>query len=77
MKSTTPTLTPTQNRVLLLEDDAGMQSFLQTLLQSQGYQLQICAEGLSGLSCWRGSILMYCCWIWVCLISMALNCCAS
>ena len=49
MKSTTPTLTPAQNRVLLLEDDAGMQSFLQALLQSQGYQLQICAEGLSGL----------------------------
>lgn len=36
-------------QVLLLEDDAGMQSFLQTLLQSQGYQLQLCTEGLAGL----------------------------
>lgn len=35
--------------VLVLEDDAGMQSFLQTLLQSQGYALQLCAEGQAGL----------------------------
>jgi two-component system KDP operon response regulator KdpE len=36
-------------QVLVLEDDAGMQSFLQTLLQSQGYALHLCAEGLTGL----------------------------
>ncbi len=35
--------------VLVLEDDAGMQSFLQTLLQSQGYALQLCGEGQAGL----------------------------
>lgn len=35
-------------RILLLEDDAGLQSFLQTLLESQGYQLQITAQGAEG-----------------------------
>ena len=42
-------MTTATSRVLVLEDDAGMQSFLQTLLQSQGYALHLCAEGLSGL----------------------------
>jgi len=36
-------------RVLLLEDDAGMQSFLATLLASQGYLPDICASGQQGL----------------------------
>lgn len=36
-------------KILLLEDDPGLQSFLQTLLQSQQYQLQICAQGGSAL----------------------------
>jgi len=42
-------MTTATSRVLVLEDDAGMQSFLQTLLQSQGYALHLCAEGVSGL----------------------------
>jgi len=42
-------MTTATTSVLVLEDDAGMQSFLQTLLQSQGYALHLCAEGVSGL----------------------------
>lgn len=41
-------------QVLVLEDDPGMQSFLQTLLQSQGYALHLCAEGLRGLQVLTG-----------------------
>lgn len=43
------TVTSAATQILVLEDDAGMQSFLQTLLQSQGYQLSLCTEGISGL----------------------------
>lgn len=46
MTNTVPTGTPT--RLLVLEDDLGLQSFLQTLLQSQGYQSMIHAEGQQG-----------------------------
>lgn len=37
-------------RLLVLEDDPGLQSFLQTLLQSQGYQCQLHAEGQHGFA---------------------------
>jgi len=37
-------------RLLVLEDDPGLQSFLQTLLQSQGYQSMIHAEGQQGFA---------------------------
>lgn len=37
-------------RLLLVEDDPGLQSFLSTLLESQGYQLQLCASGTEALS---------------------------
>lgn len=43
----TPALPP--SRLLLVEDDAGLQSFLTTLLQSQHYQLQISASGQQAL----------------------------
>lgn len=36
-------------RILLLEDDSALQSFLQTLLESQGYQTDILAHGQAGL----------------------------
>jgi len=39
-----------QSRLLLVEDDAGLQSFLTTLLQSQHYQLQLCASGQQALA---------------------------
>ncbi len=42
MTNTVTTVTPT--RLLVLEDDPGLQSFLHTLLQSQGYQCQIHAR---------------------------------
>ena len=35
-------------RILVLEDDAGLQSFLQTLLGSQGYQTVVTAAGQQG-----------------------------
>lgn len=40
--------TTTPVRLLVLEDDPGLQSFLQTLLQSQGYQSMIHAQGIQG-----------------------------
>ena len=40
--------------LLLLEDDAGMQSFLATLLASQGYLPDICASGQQGLQLLAG-----------------------
>ncbi len=40
--------TTTPVRLLVLEDDPGLQSFLQTLLQSQGYQSMIQAQGIQG-----------------------------
>lgn len=46
MTNTVSTAMPT--RLLVLEDDPGLQSFLQTLLQSQGYQSMIHAEGQQG-----------------------------
>ena len=48
MTNTVTTATPT--RLLVLEDDPGLQSFLQTLLQSQGYQTMIHAEGQKGFA---------------------------
>ena len=48
MTNTVTTTTPT--RLLVLEDDPGLQSFLHTLLQSQGYQSQIHAEGQQGFA---------------------------
>lgn len=36
-------------KVLVLEDDAGMQSFLATLLSSQGYVAELCGSGQQGL----------------------------
>lgn len=48
MTNTVTTATPT--RLLVLEDDPGLQSFLHTLLQSQGYQSQIHAEGQQGFT---------------------------
>lgn len=40
-------------QILLLEDDSALQSFLQTLLHSQGYQLETQASGQAGLQ-WLG-----------------------
>lgn len=37
-------------KVLVLEDDAGLQSFLATLLSSQGYGVELCGNAQSGLT---------------------------